>query len=131
MTFKSWSGMANTPTDTNAETRDYAIMLLAEHGYRAGEYNPHSTQPWEVGNEFGSLCIVIADDIGAALDAAVDNGYMDSEKMSDEDEQEYHDAVNDLDEDEWIDPPDTFRAGNASELFDSPYLWIHPLNMLA
>ena len=66
-------------------------------------------------NEFGPIAFVHADCEQMALDEAVDAGKMDSERMSDEDYQEY-------DSNGWDDS--FILAGNASEPFWSEYLSI-------
>ena len=66
-------------------------------------------------NEFGPIAFVHADCTRDAIDIAVDAGKLDSERMSDEDHQEYE--ANGWD--------DSFMlAGNASEPFWTNYMSI-------
>jgi len=71
-----------------------------------------------IGNEFGAIAFVNADNEQDALDIAVDNGKMDSERMSYEDYKEYE-------AEGWEDS--YLLAGNASEPFWDEYLWIKRL----
>ena len=87
------------------------IKIANKDGYRFGE------SAYLIGNEFGLLCVSYGDHEQEAIDNAVDEGFMDSQLMSDEDHAEY--ASNGWD-DSYI------YAGGASEPFWSEYLWIKP-----
>ena len=112
-TFKAHYGMANTNTDVTQETRDYAIMLLNQYGYKAGEYNPRDVGAYAFANEFGPFAIGIGDNEQEAIDDAVDENRFDCQKMSDEDYAEYESKG-------WDDS--YMLAGNASEPFWTTYL---------
>lgn len=85
-------------------------MLIANKaGYKWGE------KAYLIGHEFGLICVAYANCEQDALDYAVDDGFMDSEKMSDEDYSEH-------DSEGWHDS--FITAGNAGEAFWCNYLWI-------
>ena len=113
MTLKSYCGAADTITDTDQETKDYAVMLLAEYGIKAGEYNPHNVGAYAFSNEFGQFAIGIGSHEQDAIDDAVDENRFDCQKMSDEDHAEYE-------REGWDDS--YMLAGNASEPFWTTYL---------
>jgi len=80
-------------------------------GFRWGE------DAFLIGNEFGLLCVAYAHHEQDALDYAVDDGYLDSQLMSEEDFAEYESNG-------WH---DSFaHLGNAGEPFWIEYLWIKP-----
>ena len=87
------------------------MRIANKNGFRFGE------NAYLIGNEYGLLCVSYGDYEGSALDNAVDDGYMDSERMSDADHAEY-------DANGWHDS--FIYAGNASEPIWSNYLWIKP-----
>ena len=87
------------------------LNIANKDGFRFGE------TAYLVGTEFGVRCIAYANNEQDALDYAVDEGFLDSDIMSDEDHQEY--SSNGWD--------DSFTyAGNASEPIWTEYLWIKP-----
>ena len=87
------------------------IKIANKDGYRFGE------RAYLIGNEYGLLCVAYGDNEQEAIDNAVDEGFLDSELMSDEDHAEY-------DSEGWHDS--YIYAGNAGEAFWSEYLWIKP-----
>jgi len=87
------------------------IRIANKDGYRFGE------RAYLIGNEFGLLCVAYGDNEQAAIDNAVNEGFLDSELMSDEDHAEY-------DSEGWHDS--YIYAGDAGEAFWSQYLWIKP-----
>jgi hypothetical protein len=87
------------------------MKIANKHGFRYGE------QAYLIGNEFGLICVSYANNEQDALDYAVDDNCMDSERMSDEDFKEYEAKG-------WDDSYITL--GNASEPFWAEYLWIKP-----
>ena len=87
------------------------IRIANKDGYRFGE------RAYLIGNEFGLLCVAYGDNEQEAIDNAVDEGFLDSELMSDEDHAEY-------DSEGWHDS--YIYAGDAGEAFWSQYLWIKP-----
>ena len=89
------------------------MKIANKDGFRFGE------NAYLIGHEFGLICVSYGYDEQCALDNAVDAGYMDSERMADEDHAE-HDANG------WHDS--FIYAGNASEPFWCNYLWIKPAN---
>lgn len=89
------------------EYKEKAIELLRENGYEMGEYNPHNVSAYLIQTQSGSV-IGIGSNIQEALDYAVDNNLLDTEKMSDEDYKEYS-------ENSWDDS--YTYLGNASEPF--------------
>lgn len=74
-------------------------------------YNPHSVKAWIIGNEFGWLCMVWASNEQEAFDEAVDANMLDSMLAENQD----------------YDDESLAALGNASELFDLTYAWIHPV----
>ena len=84
------------------------MKIANKDGYRWGQ------KAFLIGHEYGLICVAYGDCEQDAIDYAVDEGFMDSEKMSDEDYVEY--ASNGWD-DSYI------TAGNASEAFWCEYLW--------
>ena len=87
------------------------IRIANKDGYRFGE------RAYLIGNEFGLLCVAYGDNEQAAIDNAVNEGFLDSELMSDADHAEY-------DSEGWHDS--YIYAGDAGEAFWSQYLWIKP-----
>jgi len=87
------------------------MKIANKDGFRLGQ------KAYLIGHEFGLICVAYGDCEQDAIDSAVDEGFMDSEKMSDEDYAEY--SSNGWD-DSYI------YAGNASEPFWCNYLWIKP-----
>ena len=87
------------------------LNIANKDGFKWGE------QAYLIGHEFGLLCISYGHNEQEALDNAVDEGYMDSELMSEKDYQEY-------DSNGWHDS--FVCAGNASEPFWCEHLWIKP-----
>ena len=85
------------------------MKIANKDGFRWGQ------KAFLIGHEYGLICVSYGDCEQDAIDYAVDEGFMDSEKMSDEDYVEY--ASNGWD-DSYI------TAGNASEAFWCQYLWI-------
>jgi len=87
------------------------IRIANKYGYRCGE------RAYLIGNEYGLLCVAYGDNEQEAIDNAVNEGFLDSELMSDEDHAEY-------DSEGWHDS--YIYAGDAGEAFWSQYLWIKP-----
>lgn len=87
------------------------MRIANKDGFRFGE------GAYLIGNGFGLLCVSYGNNEQEALDNAVDEDYMDSERMSDADYKEY-------DANGWHDS--FICLGNASEPFWSEYLWIKP-----
>ena len=87
------------------------IKIANKDGYRFGE------RAYLIGNEFGLLCVAYGDNEQEAIDNAVNEGFLDSELMSDADHAEY-------DSEGWHDS--YIYAGDAGEAFWSQYLWIKP-----
>ena len=85
------------------------MNIANKDGFRFGE------SAYLIGNEFSLICVSYGNNEQEALDNAVDDNLMDSEKMSDTDHCEY-------DTNGWHDS--FVLAGNASEAFWSEYLWI-------
>ena len=79
--FKAKYGQCNTPVDTRAEQRDYAIMLLNQ--------SPFDSNVYVISHEFGELCISTGNNEAEALDNAADDGKLTGELMSDADRLEY------------------------------------------
>jgi len=75
-----------------------------------GEYNPHKVRLWVLGNQFGVMGAVWADNMSDAFDELVDQdlgaGILVDEDDYDEDERE-----------------DLARLGNAGEPADMQYAW--------
>ena len=87
------------------------LNIANKDGFRCGE------TAYLVGTEFGVRCIAYANNEQDALDYAVDEGFLDSDIMSDEDHEEY--SSNGWD--------DSFTyAGNSGEPIWSEHLWIKP-----
>jgi hypothetical protein len=87
------------------------LNIANKDGFRFGE------QAYLIGNEYGLKCVSYARNEQDALDYAVDEGFMESEIMSDKDHEEY--SSNGWD--------DSFAyAGNAGEPIWIEYLWIKP-----
>lgn len=72
-------------------------------------YMPHDIRAWVIGNEYGTLCMVWASHEQEAFDEACDAGLIDCLMAEN---QDY--------ENEELAP-----CGNAGELFDLSYAWIH------
>ena len=89
------------------------MKIANKDGFKWGE------NAYLIGHEFGLICVSYGSHEQEAIDNAVDEGFMDSERMSDEDHAEY-------DSKGWHDS--YLYAGNASEPFWSEYLWIKPAN---
>ena len=87
------------------------MNIANKDGYRWGE------KAYLIGHEFGLICVVYANCAQDALDYAVDEGFMASERMSDEDWLEH-------DSNGWHDS--FITAGNAGEAFWCDYVWIKP-----
>lgn len=87
------------------------MNIANKDGFRWGQ------KAFLIGHEFGLICVAYGDCAQDAIDYAVDEGFMDSEKMSDEDYAEYASEG-------WDDSYIT--AGNASEAFWAEYLWVKP-----
>jgi len=90
------------------------LKIANKDGFRFGE------QAYIISHEFGTICIAYANNECDALDYAVDEGFMDTEKMSEEDFEEYS---NNGWDDSYI------QAGNASEAFWCEYLRITPASI--
>ena len=78
-------------------------------------YNPYNVKAWIIGNEFGGLCMVWASNERDAFDDAVDANMLDSMLAENQD----------------YDNESLAALGNASELFDLTYAWIHPVEWKA
>lgn len=89
------------------EYLEVAVKLLSDNGYEVDEYNPHSVSAWIIQHDAGTV-VSMGSYEQEALDYAVDNNLLDSQKMSDEDFQEYS-------QNGWCDSYIT--AGNAGEPF--------------
>ena len=100
----------------NTYTKEQGIALLAEQGYDQGDYNPHNVKAWVIGHEFGAVALVIGEHEQEALNEAMDQGKLNAELMSEEDQEEYE-------REGW----GLCYAGNASEAIRSEYLWIKEL----
>jgi len=87
------------------------VKIANKDGFKWGE------KAYLIGHEFGLICVAYGNHENEAIDNAVDAGYMDSERMSDADHDEY-------DANGWYDS--FLYAGNASEPFWCEYLWIKP-----
>jgi len=87
------------------------MKIANKDGFKWGE------KAYLIGHEFGLICVAYGNHENEAIDNAVDAGYMDSERMSDADHDEY-------DANGWYDS--FLYAGNASEPFWCEYLWIKP-----
>lgn len=94
-------------TAVREENHDEAVALLSKNGYEIGEYNPHEVSAWLIQNDH-TRCLVIGSNEQEAIDNAVNGGHWDSQKMSEEDLEEYESNG-------WTDS--FVRAGNASEAF--------------
>lgn len=89
------------------------LNIANRDGFRWGE------EAYLVGNEFGVKCVAYANNEQDALDYAINEGFLDSEIMSDADHEEY--SSNGWD--------DSFMyAGDAGEPIWTEYLWIKPAN---
>jgi hypothetical protein len=97
---------------------DADILNPAEY-VPPGEYNPYGLKPWAIGNEYGLLVVVLANNEQDALDLAADADRLKIQALSEEDLAERTDA--DGNEEGVI------RLGNASEPYDSEDLWIAAL----
>lgn len=87
------------------------MNIANKDGFRFGE------TAYIIGNELGVRCIAYANNEQEALDYAVDEGFLDSDIMSDKDHAEY-------DKNGYY---DSFcYAGNAGEPIWIEYLWIKP-----
>lgn len=85
------------------------LKIANKDGFRWGE------KAFLISNEFGVRCVSYANNEQDALDNAVDEGFLDSDIMSDEDYEEYN-------KNGWH---DSFcYAGNASEPIWTEYLFI-------
>ena len=89
--------------DADAETIDAAVMLQRVDGFGG--------HVWEIGNEYGRLGFVVANNEQDACDEAVDRGLLNSMMMDDETHAEYL-------ENDW----DVTYLGNAGEPFNTDYL---------
>ena len=87
------------------------LKIANKDGYRFGE------KAYLIGHEHGTICVSYGYCEQSALDNAVNDGFMDSELMSDNDRDEYE-------RNQWHDS--FIIAGNADEAFWSEYLWIKP-----
>ena len=87
------------------------LKIANKEGYKWGEI------AYLIGHEFGTICVSYGDCEQSALDNAVDDGFMDTELMADNDRGEYE-------RNEWYDS--FIIAGNAGEALWSEYLWIKP-----
>lgn len=87
------------------------MKIANKDGFKYGE------SAYLIGHELGLICVSYANNEQDALDYAVDEGFLDSERMTEEDHAEY-------DANGWDDS--FIYAGNASEPFWSVYLWIKP-----
>ena len=59
------------------------MRIANKDGFRFGE------RAYLIGHEFGLICVSYGNNEQEALDNAVDDGYMDSERMADSDYKEY------------------------------------------
>ena len=73
----------------------------------ANSFNPHNVHAHMLSNEFGLFAIVYASQLQEALDVAVDEGFMDSMQIAEED----------VENEDYV-----CRLGNASEAFNIDYL---------
>jgi hypothetical protein len=110
------AGVYHPENDPSLMTlQEKGIAALTEIGYAPNSYNPHGMAAWVISNEFGTLAVVAAECAQEALDNAVDDGFMDSQLMSQQDYKEYNDNG-------WHDS--YTYAGNASEAIWTEYLSI-------
>jgi len=87
------------------------LRIANQDGFKWGE------TAYIIGHEHGTMCVSYGNNECEALDHAVDAGFLDVQRMSDEDWAEYeangwHDSFANL--------------GNAGEAFWTEYLWIKP-----
>ena len=85
------------------------MKVANKDGFRWGE------NAYLIGHEFGLICVSYGSHEQEAIDNAADEGFMDSERMSDADHAEY-------DSKGWHDS--FLYAGNASEPFWNEHLWV-------
>ena len=110
------AGVYHPENDPSLMTlQEKGIAALTEAGYEAGDSNPHNVGAWVISNEYGALGVVVGAHEQEALDNAVDDGFMDSQLMSQQDYKEYSDNG-------WHDS--YTYAGNASEAIWTEYLSI-------
>ena len=110
------AGVYHPENDPSLMTlQEKGIAALTEAGYEAGDSNPHNVRAWVISNEYGALGVVVGAHEQEALDNAVDDGFMDSQLMSQQDYKEYSDNG-------WHDS--YTYAGNASEAIWTEYLSI-------
>ena len=87
------------------------LNVANKDGYRWGE------TAYIIGNELGTRCISYANNEQDALDYAVDEGFLNTDVMTDEDHRGYNDNG-------WHDS--YVYAGNANEAIWAEYLCIKP-----
>jgi len=105
--------MANI-TIIGKDKTEYSLVpesVLSNNVIFGGEYNPHNVRPWIIGNEYGAICLVWAENEQEALDVMVDSGLGDSFLID-----EYDTDVEDL--------GDYSFLGNAGEVADLSNAWI-------
>lgn len=78
------------------------------------DFNPHNTSLWVIGNEFGAVCAIWAQNEQDAFDGLIDQGRGDSFLVSEEDRKEASEAMLD----EWA------CLGDAGEPCDLTHAWI-------
>jgi hypothetical protein len=86
------------------------------------ESYPRQHNLWLIGNEYGALCAVWADNEQEALDECVDKGLLDS-FLIDTNDKEY-----DAQADTYLGQEVT-HLGNAGEPADLSYAWMKPVNL--
>lgn len=87
------------------------LRIANRDGFKWGE------TAYIIGHEHGTMCVSYGNNECEALDHAVDAGFLDSERMSEEDHEEFKRKM-------WEDS--YAYLGNASEAFWTEYLWIKP-----
>jgi len=85
--------------------------ILANEVTLPWEGHYHGNQAWVIGNEFGAICLIWANNEQEALDEACDQGLMES-FLSEEQDHENEELTG---------------LGNASELHDLTYCWLLPV----
>ena len=87
------------------------LRIANQDGFKYGEI------AYIIGNEYGTLCVSYGRDECDALDHAADAGFLDSQRIGEEDHEYYK-------EQRW---DDSFTyLGNAGEPFWTEHLWIKP-----
>jgi hypothetical protein len=81
-----------------------------------GDFNPHNTRLWVIGNEYGAMGAVWAQHEQDAIDELIDQDLAGGILIDEEREKELI-----------ADGEDISRGGNAGEAYESDHLWMAPV----